>query len=93
MLETFLFFSQIEAERLLIMVPGQLVIYFLLDIKKSSLGPKTLVKTLQEFTKSLLEHYSIDSNFVDGAPGVYVDNKKIASIGLQDFEKAKPITA
>ena len=55
----------------------------MLDIKKSSLGPKTLVKTLQEFTKSLLEHYSIDSNFVDGAPGVYVDNKKIASIGLR----------
>ena len=63
--------------------PGQLVIYFLLDIKKSSLGPKTLVKTLQEFTKSLLEHYSIDSNFVEGAPGVYVNNKKIASIGLR----------
>ena len=63
--------------------PGQLVIYFLLDIKKSSLGPKTLVKTLQEFTKSLLEHYSIASNFIEGAPGVYVDNKKIASIGLR----------
>ena len=41
------------------------------------------MKTLQEFTKSLLEHYSIDSNFIDGAPGVYVDNKKIASIGLR----------
>ena len=63
--------------------PGQLVIYFLLDIKKSSLGPKTLVKTLQDFTKSLLEHYSIASNFIEGAPGVYVDNKKIASIGLR----------
>jgi len=63
--------------------PGQLVIYFLLDIKKSSLGPKTLVKTLQEFTKSLLGHYSIVSNFIEGAPGVYVDNKKIASIGLR----------
>ena len=63
--------------------PGQLVIYFLLDIKNSSLGPKTLVKTLQEFTKSLLGHYSIDSNFIEGAPGVYVDNKKIASIGLR----------
>ena len=63
--------------------PGQLVIYFLLDIKKSSLGPKTLVKTLQEFTKSLLENYSIASNFIEGAPGVYVDDKKIASIGLR----------
>lgn len=63
--------------------PGQLVIYFLLDIKKFSLGPKTLIKTLQEFTKSLLEQYSINSNFIKGAPGVYVDKKKIASIGLR----------
>ena len=63
--------------------PGQLVIYFLLDIKKSNVGPKTLVKNLQEFTKTLLEHYSIDSNFIVGAPGVYVDKKKIASIGLR----------
>ena len=28
-------------------------------------------------------HYSIDSNFIEDAPGVYVDNKKIASIGLR----------
>ena len=63
--------------------PGQLVIYFLLDIKKFNLGPKTLVKTLQEFTKSLLEQYTITSNFIKGAPGVYVDKKKIASIGLR----------
>ena len=63
--------------------PGQLVIYFLLDIKKSNQGPKILVKTLQEFTKSLLEHYSINSNFIEGSPGVFVDKKKIASIGLR----------
>ena len=63
--------------------PGQLVIYFMIDVKKSKLGPKTLVKSLQEFTKSLLKECSIESQFIDGAPGVYVNNKKIASIGLR----------
>ena len=63
--------------------PGQLVIYFMIDVKKSKLGPKTFVKSLQEFTKSLLKECSIESQFIDGAPGVYVNNKKIASIGLR----------
>ncbi|MGB0711588.1 MAG: lipoyl(octanoyl) transferase LipB [Gammaproteobacteria bacterium] len=63
--------------------PGQLVIYFLIDIKNSNLGPKSLVKTLQEFTQSLLKNFSIESDFIEGAPGVYVEGKKIASIGLR----------
>lgn len=63
--------------------PGQLVIYFMIDLKKTKLGPRSLVKTLQEFTQSLLLEYSIKSTFIDGAPGVYVDDKKIASIGLR----------
>ena len=63
--------------------PGQLVIYFMIDVKRLKLGPKTLVKSLQEFTKSLLKEYSIDSKVIDGEPGVYVNKKKIASIGLR----------
>ena len=63
--------------------PGQLVIYFMIDVKRSKLGPKTIVKSLQEFTKSLLKECSIESQFIDGAPGVYVNEKKIASIGLR----------
>ena len=63
--------------------PGQLVIYFMIDIKKTKLGPKSLVSTLQDFTQSLLKEYAIDSTFIEGAPGVYVDGKKIASIGLR----------
>ena len=63
--------------------PGQLVIYFMIDVKRNKLGPKSLVKTLQEFTRSLLASYSIESNFIEGAPGVYVNGKKIASIGLR----------
>ena len=63
--------------------PGQLVIYFMLDIKHLELGPKSLVQSLQNFTKNLLEEFSIETNFIDGAPGVYVEEKKIASIGLR----------
>ena len=63
--------------------PGQLVIYFLLDVKKLNFGPKKLVSTIQEFVRNLLANLSIDCNFVEGAPGVYVDKKKIASIGLR----------
>ena len=63
--------------------PGQLVVYFLLDVKKLSFSPKKLVTSIQYFVKSLLLDLSIQSNFIEGAPGVYVEKKKIASIGLR----------
>ena len=63
--------------------PGQLVIYFLLDIKSKKIGPKALVANLQNLIQNILQHYSIESSFVEGAPGVYVGEKKIASIGLR----------
>ena len=63
--------------------PGQLIIYFLLDIKKLGCGPNKLVVSIQEFIKELLSDLSIESSFVEGAPGVYVNDKKIASIGLR----------
>ena len=63
--------------------PGQLVIYFLLDIKTKKIGPKSLVANLQNLIQNILQHYSIESSFVEGAPGVYVGEKKIASIGLR----------
>ena len=63
--------------------PGQLVIYFLLDIKTKKIGPKALVANLQNLIQNILQHYSIESSFVEGAPGVYVGEKKIASIGLR----------
>ena len=63
--------------------PGQLVIYLLLDIKQKKIGPKTLVANLQNLIQKILRHYSIESSFIEGAPGVYVEEKKIASIGLR----------
>ena len=63
--------------------PGQLVIYFLLDIKEKKLGPKALVANLQNLIQNILKNFSIESSFIEGAPGVYVEDKKIASIGLR----------
>ena len=63
--------------------PGQLVIYFLLDIKTLKWGPKALVKNLEDFIQDLLKQYDIETNIISGAPGVYVQDKKIASIGLR----------
>ena len=63
--------------------PGQLVIYFLLDIKTLKWGPKALVKNLENFIQDLLKQYDIETNIISGAPGVYVQDKKIASIGLR----------
>lgn len=63
--------------------PGQLVIYFLLDVKKRNLGPRKLVEMLEQYLLSLLSKYNIVGNLVCGSPGVYVDNAKIASIGLR----------
>ena len=63
--------------------PGQLVMYFLLNIQLKNMGPKTLVSNLQSLIQNILQKYGIESSFVEGAPGVYVDEKKIASIGLR----------
>ena len=63
--------------------PGQLVVYFMLDVKNLHFNPNKLVTSIQHFVKNLLLDLSIRSNFIDDAPGVYVDKKKIASIGLR----------
>ena len=63
--------------------PGQLVVYFMLDVKNLHFNPNKLVTSIQHTVKNLLLDLSIKSSFIDGAPGVYVDKKKIASIGLR----------
>jgi lipoyl(octanoyl) transferase len=63
--------------------PGQLVGYILLDIHRRKLGIRTLVSYLEEVLINVLGSYQIKGATRCGAPGVYVDNKKIASIGLR----------
>ncbi|MCS5707868.1 lipoyl(octanoyl) transferase LipB [Candidatus Berkiella cookevillensis] len=63
--------------------PGQLMIYVLWDVKRLGLTVKSLVCLLESFVISLLAEYSIAAHCIPGAPGIYVENKKIASLGLR----------
>ena len=42
-----------------------------------------MVENLQNLIQNILQYFSIESSFVEGAPGVYVEERKIASIGLR----------
>jgi len=63
--------------------PGQLVGYVLLDLRRRNIGIRTLVTRLEQLLISLLADYNIPAVIRCGAPGVYVEDKKIASIGLR----------
>ncbi len=63
--------------------PGQLVAYVLMDIRRRNIGIRTLVSQLEQVLLSVLARYKIVANTRCGAPGVYIGEKKIASIGLR----------
>jgi len=63
--------------------PGQLIAYVLMDIKRRNLGIRTLVSHLEQVLILLLADFNITAQSKCKAPGVYVDEKKIASIGLR----------
>lgn len=64
--------------------PGQLVCYILMNITLKKIGIRTLVTNLEQVLINMLKQaYNIDAKRQHKAPGVYVDEKKIASIGLR----------
>lgn len=63
--------------------PGQLIAYVLLDLVRLNLGVRTLVCYLEQTVIDLLHDYGVTADRKAGAPGIYVGNKKIASIGLR----------
>jgi lipoyl(octanoyl) transferase len=63
--------------------PGQLVGYLLMDLRRRNLGVRTLVCELEKIIIQLLKRWHISAHSHCGAPGVYVNNKKIASVGLR----------
>lgn len=63
--------------------PGQLVVYLLFDLNRLGCNTRTFVRIIEDtIVKSLLE-FRIQAQGREGAPGVYVNNKKICSIGLR----------
>lgn len=63
--------------------PGQLVVYFMINLRRRGWGPKRLVQELEELIINLLKLYAIEAERKTGFPGIYVEEKKIASIGLK----------
>ena len=63
--------------------PGQLVVYPMLDLRRRRLGVRDLVTALEQSVVDTLEEYGIDGAARADAPGVYVDGRKIASVGLR----------
>lgn len=63
--------------------PGQLVVYPLLDLRRLGLGVRALVTLLEETLVTLLADYAIEAYAKPEAPGVYVGEAKIASLGLR----------
>jgi lipoyl(octanoyl) transferase len=63
--------------------PGQLMIYTLLDIDRLACNVRELVTHLENAVIATLAHHGIESVAKKDAPGVYVNEQKIASIGLR----------
>lgn len=63
--------------------PGQLVGYPIIDLKRIGLGIKSYVNHLESLLIAVLNEYNIDAHIKKGKPGVWVNNRKIGSIGIR----------
>jgi len=63
--------------------PGQVILYTLIPMKHFSLNVRELVSLLENTVIALLESYGVPSQARRDAPGVYVKDRKIASLGLR----------
>ncbi len=63
--------------------PGQLIAYLLINIRRKHFNIRTLVSIIEESIISLLRDYNVTAAAKSDAPGVYVNNRKIASLGLK----------
>lgn len=63
--------------------PGQIMLYLLLDIKRNGLTVRQLVDRMEGAVIALLAQYGVAAQGRPDAPGVYVDGRKIASLGLR----------
>jgi len=63
--------------------PGQLVVYILLDIKRRKIGVRELVSLIEQCIVDGLQSYGVTAYARPDAPGVYVEGRKVASLGLR----------
>jgi len=63
--------------------PGQIVAYPLIDIVRLTMGVRALVTGIEQAIIDVLQSYGVAAQLQKGAPGVYIDGVKIASLGLR----------
>lgn len=63
--------------------PGQLVVYPLLDLRRHRLGVRDLVVALETAVINTVAHWGVVAAARRDAPGVYVEGRKLASVGLR----------
>ena len=63
--------------------PGQIVVYTMLDLRHLGIGVRQLVRRLENSVIELVGQYGINASGREQAPGVYVDDAKIAALGLR----------
>jgi len=63
--------------------PGQQVIYFMINLRRRKIGIRQLVTLIENAIVAALNDFDIKAYPKAKAPGVYVDDKKIASLGLR----------
>ncbi len=63
--------------------PGQLIIYTLINLQRKKIGVRTLVTRIEQSLIDLLQQYGLDAHSRKDAPGVYLGDAKIASLGLR----------
>jgi lipoyl(octanoyl) transferase len=63
--------------------PGQLVVYALIDLQRKKMNIRDIVTVLEKSVMDLFANYQIDAEAKREAPGVYIQHKKICSIGLR----------
>ncbi|MDE0841569.1 MAG: lipoyl(octanoyl) transferase LipB [Porticoccaceae bacterium] len=63
--------------------PGQITAYLLIDLKRRKLGIRKLVKEIECAILHTLKHWQVPGQTRNGAPGIYVNEAKIASLGLR----------
>ncbi len=63
--------------------PGQQVIYFMINLRRRKMGVRELVTLIEHGLIAALADFNIVAQAKPNAPGVYVDNKKVASLGLR----------
>ena len=63
--------------------PGQWVVYTLFDLRRAGFGVRQLVTAIEQAVVNVLAAYGITASADPKRPGVYVNERKIASLGLK----------